>query len=48
MGTEKIYNFDKIIDRKGTGAVKSDGLKKVFGKDDLLPLWVEEPSSSIL
>lgn len=42
MGTEKIYNFDKIIDRKGTGAVKVDGLKKVFGKEDLLPLWVAD------
>ena len=37
MCAEKIYNFDKIIDRKGTGAVKSDGLKKVFGKCFPLP-----------
>ena len=42
MCTEKIYDFDKIIDRKGTGAVKSDALKKVFGKEDLLPLWVAD------
>ena len=42
MCTEKIYNFDKIIDRKGTGAVKSDRLKQVFGKEDLLPLWVAD------
>lgn len=37
-----VYNFDKIIDRKGTGAVKFDAVEKVFGKDDLLPLWVAD------
>lgn len=37
-----VYNFDKIIDRKGTGAVKFDAIEKVFGKDDLLPLWVAD------
>lgn len=42
MCTEKIYDFDKIIDRKGTGAVKYDKLKQVFGKEDLLPLWVAD------
>lgn len=37
-----VYNFDKIIDRKGTGAVKFDALKRVFGKEDLIPLWVAD------
>ena len=37
-----VYNFDKIIDRKGTGAVKFDAIEKVFGKDDMLPLWVAD------
>lgn len=37
-----VYNFDKIIDRKGTGAVKFDAIEKVFGKDNLLPLWVAD------
>lgn len=36
------YNFDKIIDRKGTDAVKTDGLKETFGDNDLLPLWVAD------
>lgn len=36
------YDFDKVIDRKGTGAIKTDALKNVFGKDDLIPLWVAD------
>ena len=38
----KQYDFDKIIDRRGTGAVKTDVLKSVFGKEDLLALWVAD------
>ncbi|MDR0763272.1 MAG: aminotransferase class I/II-fold pyridoxal phosphate-dependent enzyme [Bacteroidales bacterium] len=36
------YNFDKIVSRKGTNAVKTDMLKTVFGKSDLIPLWVAD------
>lgn len=38
----KRYDFDKIIERRGTGAVKTDALGKVFGKEDLIPLWVAD------
>ena len=38
----KTYDFDKIVERKGTGAIKTDALGKVFGKDDLIPLWVAD------
>lgn len=38
----KKYDFDKVIDRKGTGAIKTDALAKVYGKDDLIPLWVAD------
>lgn len=38
----KQYDFDKIIDRRGTGAVKTDILKSVFGKEDLQALWVAD------
>ena len=38
----KIYDFDRIIERKGTGAIKTDALKMVFGKEDLVPLWVAD------
>ena len=38
----KTYDFDKIIERKGTGAIKTDALGKVYGKDELIPLWVAD------
>lgn len=36
------YDFDKIIDRQGTDALKTDVLKERYGRDDLLPLWVAD------
>lgn len=36
------YNFDKIVDRRGTGAIATDVLKKRYGRDDLIPLWVAD------
>ena len=38
----KRYDFDKVIERQGTGAVKTDALGKVFGKEALIPLWVAD------
>jgi len=38
----KQYNFDEIIDRKGTGALKIDLCDARFGSSDLLPLWVAD------
>ena len=35
-------DFDRIIDRKGTFSEKADGLKKHFGRDELIPLWVAD------
>ena len=35
----KTYNFDEIIDRRGTDCVKYDMLEAYFGKADALPLW---------
>jgi cystathionine beta-lyase len=37
-----MYNFDEIIDRKNTNAVKLDRCKALFGTDDLIPLWVAD------
>ncbi len=34
--------FDQVISRKGSGCFKYDALKMLFGKDDLLPLWVAD------
>ncbi len=36
------YNFDQVIDRNGTDAVKLDGMKKLWGRTDLIPLWVAD------
>lgn len=34
--------FDKVIDRRGSGAIKTDVLKERFGDEDLIPLWVAD------
>lgn len=36
------YNFDEIINRKGTNAVKTDALGPRFGNPELIPLWVAD------
>ena len=36
------YDFDKIIDRRGSGAIKCDGLEQWYGNSELLPMWVAD------
>ena len=36
------YDFDKIVDRRGTGALKVDALQERYGNSELLPLWVAD------
>lgn len=36
------YDFDKIIDRSNNYSSKWDELGKVFGRQDLLPMWVAD------
>nr|WP_302829572.1 MalY/PatB family protein [uncultured Bacteroides sp.] len=36
------YNFDELIERRGTDSVKWDGVKNVWGRDDLLAMWVAD------
>ena len=36
------YNFDQLVDRRGTGALKLDVLKERYGESDLTPLWVAD------
>ena len=36
------YNFDKIINREGTNALKREVLQERYGRADLLPLWVAD------
>ena len=38
------YNFDEVIERRGTDSVKWDGVESVWGRNDLLPsgwrIWI--------
>lgn len=36
------YDFDRIIERKGTSCLKYDFAKARLGRDDLLPMWVAD------
>lgn len=36
------YNFDEILDRRGTDSVKYDDLYRNFGRTDILPMWVAD------
>ncbi|MDR1610147.1 MAG: PatB family C-S lyase [Candidatus Symbiothrix sp.] len=36
------YNFDEVIDRRETCAVKTDALKRLYGREDLIALWVAD------
>lgn len=36
------YNFDQLINRRGTGALKCDALQERYGRTDLTPLWVAD------
>lgn len=38
----KIYDFNAPIDRRGTHCVKFDALKEMYGREDLLSLWVAD------
>lgn len=37
-----MYDFNKLVDRKGTNSAKWDMLEELFGRDDLLPMWVAD------
>ncbi len=36
------YNFDEIIDRQNTDSIKYDLRKLIFGREDVLPMWVAD------
>ncbi len=36
------YNFDTVIERRGSGAIKTDLLEERFGRGDLLAAWVAD------
>lgn len=36
------YDFDTVIDRRGTGAMKYDALGRLYGNTALTPLWIAD------
>lgn len=36
------YNFDKVIDRTGSYDIKHEALEELFGRSDLMALWVAD------
>jgi cystathionine beta-lyase len=38
----KHYDFDQLIERQHTDCVKHDALPAMYGRDDLLPMWVAD------
>lgn len=38
----KQYDFDEIIERRGTDCFKWDALKAMYGREDLTPMWVAD------
>lgn len=38
----KQYNFDEIIERRGTDCFKWDAPAKQYGRDNLIPMWVAD------
>lgn len=36
------YNFDKVVEREGTNCYKYDIRKELYGRDDVLPMWVAD------
>ncbi|GFN36870.1 MalY/PatB family protein [Tepidimicrobium xylanilyticum] len=37
-----MHDFDRIVERRNTNSVKWDGLDQLYGREDLLPLWVAD------
>lgn len=36
------FDFDKIVERKGSSCIKHDGAGKFLGAEDVLPMWVAD------
>jgi len=36
------FDFDQLIERKGSSCIKHDGMQKFLGADDALPMWVAD------
>jgi cysteine-S-conjugate beta-lyase len=36
------FDFDRIVERKGSSCIKHDGMEKFLGAGDVLPMWVAD------
>ncbi|HQB37322.1 MAG TPA: cystathionine beta-lyase, partial [Bacteroidales bacterium] len=36
------WNFDEPINRDGTNSVKYDLRNEIFGKKDIIPMWIAD------
>ncbi len=37
-----MFDFDKVVDRQGSSCFKYDARREVFGREDILPMWVAD------
>lgn len=42
------YNFDKPVSRQGSSSVKYDRRREIFGREDIIPMWVADMDFCIL
>jgi len=42
MNNNMQYNFDEIIERRGTDCFKWDALQAMYGRGDVTPMWVAD------
>ncbi|MDR2528357.1 MAG: pyridoxal phosphate-dependent aminotransferase [Synergistaceae bacterium] len=43
-----MYEFDRLLERKGTDSIKWDTLGELYGDPDLTPLWVADTDFPVL
>ena len=36
------YDFDRMCDRRNTNCVKWDAVSSIFGREDIIPMWVAD------
>ena len=42
LGVNGMYDFNNIINRRGTNCVKWDKNKSIFGKEDIVSMWIAD------
>ena len=43
-----MYNFDSLLQRRGSDSTKWDALERDFGRNDLMPFWVADMDFPVL